>query len=145
MVRDSARPESASSKEGDADRHLVALARQLRQDTASEGCSTGSLNDVIRQLREQQNRQREERRKVQKELKNAARRKRRLKQKARQLTNKDLMEVLLMREDGQTQVVGESVGAASEMGKVDIREVEPVVFDTDAPQTSSGRDPDFQG
>ena len=41
---------------------------------------------------------RADRKRIQKELKNAQRRKRRLKDKARQLTNTDLVELLLMRQ-----------------------------------------------
>ena len=49
-------------------------------------------------LREEQEKLRADRKRVQTDLKNAQRRKRRLKGKARQLTNTDLLEVLLMRQ-----------------------------------------------
>ena len=49
-------------------------------------------------MRAEQDKLRAERKRVQKDLKNAQRRKRRLKGKARQLTNTDLLEVLLMRQ-----------------------------------------------
>ena len=44
-----------------------------------------------------------DRKRVQKELKNAQRKKRRLKDKARQLTNTDLLEVLLMRQSEKAE------------------------------------------
>ena len=65
---------------------------------AIESLKTKSLADSILALREEQLRVRADRKRVQKELKNAQRRKRRLKDKARQLSNTDLVEVLLMRQ-----------------------------------------------
>ena len=65
---------------------------------ATESLKTKTLADSILSLREEQLRMRVDRKRIQKELKNAQRRKRRLKDKARQLTNTDLVEVLLMRQ-----------------------------------------------
>ena len=65
---------------------------------AMESLKTKSFADSILALREEQLRARADRKRVQKELKNAQRRKRRLKDKARQLSNTDLVEVLLMRQ-----------------------------------------------
>ena len=62
-----------------------------------------SLADSILALREEQLRVRADRKRAQKDLKNAQRRKRRLKGKARQLTNTDLLEVLLMRQSEKAE------------------------------------------
>lgn len=57
------------------------------------------LMESIRLLKEQQLRLKTEKQLVQKELKNACKRRNRLKKRARQLTDADLVEVLLMRKD----------------------------------------------
>ena len=59
-----------------------------------------SLNSAIGDLKGEQQRLKDEKKRLAKELKNAQRRKRRLKGKARQLSNEDLLAVLLMREEG---------------------------------------------
>ena len=61
-----------------------------------------SLNSAIGDLKGEQQRLKDEKKRLAKELKNAQRRKRRLKSKARQLSNEDLLAVLLMREEGAT-------------------------------------------
>ena len=61
------------------------------------------MNEWILKLREEQTAQRAERKRIAQELKNTQRRKRRLQTRARQLTNSDLMEVLLMREADKTK------------------------------------------
>ena len=70
---------------------------------ALQSLKTKSLADSIMALREEQEKLRADRKRVQKDLKNAQRRKRRLKGKARQLTNTDLLEVLLMRQGDKAE------------------------------------------
>ena len=70
-----------------------------------------TLADSILALREEQLRVRADRKRVQKELKNALRRKRRLKEKARQLNNTDLVEVLLMRQAEKAEPSSQEGGA----------------------------------
>ena len=65
-------------------------------------------------LREEQEKLRADRKRVQKELKNALRRKRRLKEKARQLNNTDLVEVLLMRQAEKTELSSQETGEAAD-------------------------------
>ena len=60
-------------------------------------------------LREELEKLRADRKRVQKDLKNAQRRKRRLKGKARQLTNTDLLEVLLMRQADKAEPASQEV------------------------------------
>ena len=124
---------SSSSQQSDADRSVSTLARQLRMDSKKGGHSTGSLNDCIRKLREEQMRQRAERKKLQQDLKNAARRKRRLKKKARELTNKDLMDVLLMRDDCQQNDVEDNEESGVEVADAGHPEVEPLASSTEGP------------
>ena len=133
MASTTAGAASSSHQKSDADRHVQTLARQLRMDSKTCGRSAGSLTDCIRKLREEQIRQRIERRTLQKELKNAARRKRRLKKKARELSNKDLMEVLLMRDEGQQESVEYTEESAIEPGDAGQREVEPLASSADSP------------
>jgi molecular chaperone GrpE (heat shock protein) len=66
----------------------------------------------IDDLKKQQAQARAERQKISRELRNAQRRKRRLKARARQLSNDDLVTVLLMRSD-----VGEAAAAAEDAPK----------------------------
>lgn len=61
------------------------------------------MNEWIVKLRDEQATQRAERKRIATELKNTMRRKRRLQSRARQLTNADLMEVLLMRDTPLTE------------------------------------------
>ena len=61
------------------------------------------MNEWIVKLRDEQATQRAERKRIATELKNTMRRKRRLQSRARQLTNSDLMEVLLMRDTPLTE------------------------------------------
>ena len=134
MASTTAGAASSSHQKSDADRHVKTLARQLRTDSEKCGHSAGSLTDCIRKLREEQIRQRIERRTLQKELKNAARRKRRLKKKARELSNKDLMEVLLMRDEGQQESVEYTeVEPLASSGDAGQREVEPLASSADSP------------
>jgi molecular chaperone GrpE (heat shock protein) len=61
-----------------------------------------SLSEGITTLRHEQAKLRAERKRVAAELKNAQRRKRRLRTKARQLSNEDILAVLLMRQEQGT-------------------------------------------
>lgn len=92
--------ESAASPLRGGDQANLAAAAELCgvDHDALESLKTKSLADSIMALREEQEKLRADRKRVQKDLKNAQRRKRRLKGKARQLTNTDLLEVLLMRQ-----------------------------------------------
>ena len=89
-------PAGAAARTGDS--AVQALAMQLRSGEG-EPNPLASLNGSIVALREEQTRMKDERKKLAKELKNAQRRKRRLKGRARQLSNEDLLAVLLMREE----------------------------------------------
>ena len=86
-----------SKKSAKTDREVTTLARQIREDS-STGDQRKTLNEWIIKLKEEQAAQRAERKRIAQELKNTMRRKRRLQTRARQLTNADLMEVLLMRD-----------------------------------------------
>ena len=77
-----------------------------------------SLSASIADMEREQQRMREERKRAAAELKNVQRRKRRLKTKARQLSNEDLLAVLLLRQEQraaleQGEECGSSRGAAS--------------------------------
>ena len=78
---------------------VQALAAQL-QLPGTGRANLASLNSAIGDLKGEQQRLKNDRKRLAKELKNAQRRKRRLKGKARQLSNEDLLAVLLMREEG---------------------------------------------
>ena len=73
------------------------LARELA--TAAEEVKEQSLMQTITELKAKQKAQKNERQAIQKQFKNAQQRKRRLKARARQLSNEDLMAVMLMREE----------------------------------------------
>ena len=81
-----------------------------------------TLADSILVLREEQLRVREDRKRVQKELKNALRRKRRLKEKARQLNNTDLVEVLLMRQAEKAEPSSQEGGAKPDIDATEDKE-----------------------
>ena len=66
-----------------------------------------SLMESIKRLKDQQAMMKLAKKNLQKELKNACKRKQRLKQRARQLTDLDLIEVLNMRKDCTPMVLGE--------------------------------------
>ena len=78
---------------------------------------------------------RDERKRLAKELKNAQRRKKRLKTKARQLSNDDLLAVLLMREEASQDAAestsepssgsASSAAGSSAPGDADRADVEP--------------------
>jgi len=81
---------------------VQALAMACSSGAAGRG-NLASLNADIATLRANQQRVRDERKRLAKELKNAQRRKKRLKTKARQLSNDDLLTVLLMREEASAE------------------------------------------
>ena len=93
---------SQSSGRAPADRRLAALGTHLRAAGSSGGGELKSLTAAIADMKAEQQRMREERKRAAKELKNAQRRKRRLKGKARQLSNEDLLAVLLLRQESAT-------------------------------------------
>ena len=88
---------------------VQALADKL-QLPGTAGGNLASLTTAIGSLKEEQQRLKDQKKRLAKELKNAQRRKRRLKGKARQLSNEDLLAVLLMREETAT---GTSASAAA--------------------------------
>ena len=83
-----------------------------------------TLADSILALREEQLRVRADRKRVQKELKNALRRKRRLKEKARQLNNTDLVEVLLMRQAENAEPEARALAGAEDNEATEEREAD---------------------
>ena len=72
------------------------------------GEKTTSITADIQALKEEQQRIREERKRVANNLRNAQKRRRRLKSKARQLTNDDLLAVLMMRKDASETEAAEA-------------------------------------
>lgn len=105
-----------SAAQGATHTAVQALAQVMGSSGAAGGANLASLNANIAALRSNQQRVRDERKRLAKELKNAQRRKKRLKTKARQLSNDDLLAVLLMREeasaDNAENTSGPSSGAA---------------------------------
>ena len=89
------------------DREVATLARQIRSES-NTGDERRTLNDWIAKLKAEQAAQRAERKRIAADLKNTVRRKRRLQSRARQLTNADLMEVLLMRDGGKLAEAAEA-------------------------------------
>ena len=81
-----------------------------------------TLADSILALREEQLRMRADRKRVQKELKNALKRKRRLKERARQLNNSDLVEVLLMRQAEKAEPSSQEGGTKPDIDATDDKE-----------------------
>ena len=77
-------------------------------------------------LREEQEKLRADRKLVHQDLKNAQRRKRRLKGKARQLTNTDLLDVLLMRQADKAEPASQE-GAGTD--EEDAAEEEPAAVE----------------
>ena len=70
------------------------------------------LLQQIQKLKAEQKAARERRKVVNKEIKNAERRQRRLKTRARQLTNDDLLEVVMLRGDARASTAQSSSAAA---------------------------------
>ena len=83
-------------------------------DEALQSIKSKSLAVSISALQEEQDKLRADRKRAQKELRNAQRRTRRLKGKARQLTNTDLLEVLLMRQADKGEPSSQEVPATDE-------------------------------
>ena len=132
------------------DCEVTTLARHIR-DRSGQGDDRKSLSQWISKLRDEQAAQRAERKRVAMQLKNTLKRKRRLQNRARQLTNADLMEVLLMRETerptatpaaaGSTEVVGDEDDAASETSEQPVMEKKKDTGNTSddaTPQSSPG-------
>ena len=89
------------------------LAAQLQLPGTGRG-NLASLNSAIGGLKGEQQRLKDEKKRLAKELKNVQRRKRRLKGRARQLSNEDLLAVLLMREEAATSASA-SAGSATDL------------------------------
>ena len=108
--------ESAASPLRGGDQANLAAAAELCgvDHDALQSLKTKSLADSIMALREEQEKLRTDRKRVQKDLKNAQRRKRRLKGKARQLTNTDLLEVLLMRQADKAEPASQEAAGTEE-------------------------------
>ena len=67
------------------------------------------LGAQIEALRKEQQEMKEQRKRLQKDLRNAERKKRRLSQRARKLTDKDLVAVLMMRKNQREERGGQAV------------------------------------
>ena len=94
----------------------AALDPQLPQET---------LQESIKRLKEQQAAMKAAKKEVQRELRNATKRRHRLKKQARQLTDKDLVEVLQMRKEAiAADVVGEPTAAAAALRDEVLEDVE---------------------
>ena len=96
---------------------LTSRAVALAKGVTTE--NTESLGRSIERLKEEQARLRADRKRVAKELRNASKRKSRLRKRARQLSNDDLVPVLLMRknteEEESTTTEAVAAGAANEI------------------------------
>jgi len=68
------------------------------------------LNKHIQQLKEQQAALKTQKKALQKNLRNAERKRRRLRERARQLTDDDLVSVLLMRQEKQKEDISDEHG-----------------------------------
>ena len=71
--------------------------------TVTASLPADALSSSIQALKEQQMQLREEKQKLTKDLRNAERRKQRLRQRARQLTDEDLVQVLMFRKSQKTE------------------------------------------
>jgi hypothetical protein len=104
------------SESSSAEDHRSKLRKILQSEPATHDCGAH-----IGQLKKEQDTLKKQRATLQKELKTAQKRRSRLKSKARQLSNDDLMAVLMMREkeaeskaqDATAALDGASTGAAS--------------------------------
>ena len=90
--------------------------------------SQETLQESIKRLKEQQAAMKAAKKEVQRELRNATKRRHRLKKQARQLTDKDLVEVLQMRKEAiAADVVGEPTAAAAALRDEVLEDVEMMV------------------
>ena len=103
--------ESAASPLRGGDQSNLAAAAELCgvAHDALQSLKTKSFADSIMALREEQEKLRADRKRVQKDLKNAQRRKRRHTGNARQLTNTELLGVLLMRQADKAEPAPQAV------------------------------------
>lgn len=117
---------AAAAAEGAAGAALLVVPRMLAAGSAAAdmagdaGDALGrlpaqeTLLESIKRLKDQQAAMKAAKVDVQRQLKNATKRRQRLKKQARQLTDKDLVEVLQMRKDAiPAVVVGEPTAAAA--------------------------------
>ena len=116
--------ESGASPLRGADQTNLSAAAELCgvDHDALQSLKTKSLADSIMALREEQEKLRADRKRVHQDLKNAQRRKRRLKGKARQLTNTDLLEVLLMRQAEKAEPSSQAVGTKGDIDATEDKE-----------------------
>ena len=114
---------AASPLRGSDQGHLVAAAELCGVGSdALQALKNKSLAESIMALQEEQEKLRADRKRVQKDLKNAPRRKRRLQGKAHQLTNTDLLEVLLMRQADKAEPASQEVAGTEEEEQTDEQE-----------------------
>lgn len=117
---------AAAAAEGAAGAALLVVPRMLAAGSAAAdmagdaGDALGrhpaqeTLLESIKRLKDQQVAMKAAKVDIQRQLKNATKRRQRLKKQARQLTDKDLVEVLQMRKDAiPAVVVGEPTAAAA--------------------------------
>ena len=108
---------SSSAASSAADRRIAALGPTLRRSLAGTGGYLKSLSASIADMKKEQLRMREEKTRATAELKKAQRRKQRLKTKVRQLTNEDLLAVVMLRHEQDAASnqgeEGDSSGGAS--------------------------------
>ena len=123
---------SAGSGTASAAAHtsVQTLAHAMSALRGAGGINLGSVNASIANMRREQARVREERKRLAKEMRNAQRRKKRLKTKARQLSNDDLLAVLLMREEASADTA-ESTTEPSSGSASSSPALPPVVADRD--------------
>ena len=113
----SAAGQASGSRAGSsADRRVAAIGTQLRASAEATGDPLKSLSATIADMKTEQARLREERKRHAAELKNAQRRKRRLRSKARQLSNEDLLAVLLLRQEQTAETCADGGDASSGSG-----------------------------
>ena len=93
-----------------------------------------SLNESIAEMRANQKALKDSQKRLATQLKNAQKRKRRLKVKARLLSNEDLLEVLLLREEKDKQ---DSLPGGDAGGDADAAEAAPAVAGVGQPEESA--------
>ena len=98
------------------------VAEETAHDVSEELLPKDALGTQIEALRKQQQALKEHKKRIQKDLKNAVRKKKRLCERARKLTDKDLLAVLMMR---KTQREGRGQALAHDDGMGASRPSEP--------------------
>ena len=116
---------------------VQAIAQAMSASRGSGDRNLASLNADIANMRREQARVRGERKRLAKEMRNAQRRKKRLKTKARQLSNDDLLAVLLMREEASVDTAESTAEPRSGSASPSLVVV-PVVADRDQVRDQEG-------